>query len=210
LTRLSGYLNSNGPNVILFSPIRRAVMKWAGDVIQARPFKLSFDDQLCSLLYLLRGKFIQLNRILYAYDQHNWESSATAQGEDLKYYTAASLDPAVNKLHWLLCAFEGASLIRNLDLTPNYSLAERQPMADRWFATMFHRFKFNERDAYGSSFSSDAEKLCAKWKGAAGQLSFEAMLVDICQFLALASSENAMKYFAFWSTIIGLRRAPAA
>jgi hypothetical protein len=36
------------------------------------------------------------------------------------------------------------------------------------------------------------------------------MLVDICQFLALASPENAMKYFAFWSTIIGLRQAPAA
>ena len=45
---------------------------------------------------------------------------------------------------------------------------------------------------------------------AAGQLSFESMLADICQFMALASKENALKYFAYWSAMIGLRQAPAA
>ena len=39
---------------------------------------------------------------------------------------------------------------------------------------------------------------------------FGDMLADICQFLALSSQENALKYFAFWSTILGLRQAPAA
>ena len=209
-TRLSGYLSSNSPNVILFSPARRAAMKWVMEIINAKPFQLSFDDQLSSMLYLLRGKYARLNRILFCYDPHHWEKAETAQREDLKFYTAAKLDPAINKLHWLLCAFEGACLIRNLALTPNYSLAQRQIMADRWFAVMFNRFKSHGRADFGSPLSANAEILCAKWTLAAGQLSFAALLADICQFLALSSQENSLKYFAFWSTIIGLRQAPAA
>src|SRR6185312_9550399 len=47
------------------------------------------------------------------------------------------------------------------------------------------------------------------WREAAGRLSFGDMLADVCHFLALSSQENALKYFAFWSTILGLRQAPA-
>ena len=31
---------------------------------------------------------------------------------------AAGLDPAINKLHWFLCGFEGAVLVRNSDMFP--------------------------------------------------------------------------------------------
>lgn len=210
LQRLAGWLGANHSPVLLFSPIRRDALKWVTETIQAKPFRLSFDDQICSLLYLLRGKFAHLDRLLYMYDPHNWEMHESAQMEDMKWYTAASLDPAINKLHWLLCAFEGATLVRNLALTQNYTLTQRQDIADYWFATMFRRFKLHWRDDYGSPLAGEAEKLCVKWKAAAGQLSFQAILVDICQFLALASPERAMTYFEYWSNVLGLRHAPAA
>ena len=210
LTRLSGFLGKPQPHLIMHSPIRREVVNWSTENLRSRPFWFSFDDILASLLYLLRGKFAQFNRLIFVYDMHQWEVYETAQREDLKYYTAASLDPAMNKLHWFLCAFEGALLIRNLALTPDYSLDRRQAMADYWFATMFKRFALREREGFGSPLSADADKLCAKLKGASGQLTFEAMLADICQFLALKSSDDAMRYFAFWGNMLGLRQAPAA
>jgi hypothetical protein len=210
LARLSGWFESVGPNVLLFSPIRREVLKWAAEILEPKPFRLSFDDQICSLLYLLRGKFAHVDRLLYVYDQHNWETRESAQREDLKCYTAASLDPAVNKLHWLLCAFEGAALVRNLTLKPSYTLAQRQSFADYWFGAMFRRFQRDPREGYGSPLSDQADSLCEKWKAAAGQLSFKMILGDICQFLALTSPEHATRYFNYWSNVIGLRQAPAA
>ena len=66
------------------------------------------------------------------------------------------------------------------------------------------------REDLGSALAAQAEKLCAKWKGAAGQLSFEEMLADICQFMALFSPEDAMAYFTFWAHFLGMRQAPAA
>ena len=52
--------------------------------------------------------------------------------------------------------------------------------------------------------------MCAHLRDTAGRLSFADMLADICQFLALSSQENALKYFAFWSALLGLRQAGAA
>jgi hypothetical protein len=210
LMRLAGWAGSTPCNVILFSPIRRDILKWTAEVLQSKPFRLSFDDQICSMLYLVCGKFAYLDRLLYAYDQHNWESRESAQGEDMKCYTAAGLDPAVNKLHWLLCAFEGSALVRNLPLAPSYTLSQRQTFADYWFALMFRRFQLDYREGYGSPYAGHADTLCSKWKAAAGQLTFEAILGDICQFLALTSRAHATRYFDYWSGLIGQRHAPAA
>ena len=210
LARLAGFLRLGMSPPIFYSPVRRGVLKHTFETIHAKPFQLSFDDQLHVLLYLLQGRFVPLDRVLYCYDSSNWELFGTGQREDLKYYLNASLDPALNKLHWLLCAFEGSVLIRNLAELSSYSLAQRQDLADFWFAAMFKRFQISKREDLGSRYSADAEKLCAKWKAAAGQLSFEAILADICQFLALFSTNDATRYFAFWSNMLGLRQTPAA
>ena len=210
VVRLSGYLSSQGPNVLLFSPVRRATMKWAFEVVYGKPFAFSFDDQISSLLYLLSGKFARMKRLMYVYDFGNWEATSTAQRIDMNFYKSSALDPAINKLHWFLCGFEGATLIRNMALQPNYSPAQRQALADLWFSTMFNRFRQQPRDDFGSPLAGEAEKLCGRWREAAGRLSFGDMLADVCHFLALSSQENALKYFAFWSTILGLRQAPAA
>ena len=74
LTRVSAWLAAKIPPVLLFSPVRRDVLNWVTEVIRSKPFKLSFDDQICSMLYLLRGKFAPLSSAL-CYDQPNWEES---------------------------------------------------------------------------------------------------------------------------------------
>lgn len=210
IVRVSGYLSSHGPNVLVNSPIRRQILKRAFDLVNAMPFALSFHDQIMSLLYLLNGKFIRLKRLMYLYDNGNWDSTEAGQQVDLRYYAASKLDPAINKLHWFLCGFEGATLIRNFDGIPNYTLAQRQAMADRWFSTMFIRFRDHKRADFGSLLSRDADMLCEKWKSAAGKLSFHNMLVDICEFIALSSADEAQKYLDYWMSILSTRRAPAA
>ena len=210
LVRLSGYLSSQGPNVLLFSPVRRATMKWASEVIDGKPFAFPFDGEIASLLYLLSGKFARMKRLMYVYDSGYTEATGAALGIDLNVYKSSALDPAIDKLHWFLCGFEGATLIRNVAMQPNYSPAQRQALADLWFSTMFNRFRQQPREDFGSPLAGEAEKLCGRWREAAGRLSFGDMLADVCHFLALSSQENALKYFAFWSTTLGLRQAPAA
>jgi len=207
LVRLSGYLSAGGPDLLLFAPIRRAAMSWALDIVGRRPFAFPFDDRITSMLYLVSGKFARMTRLMSVHAADGAEAERRA---GLAFYQQGHLDPATDKLHWFLCGFEGATLIRNLALQQSYSPQQRQALADLWFSAMFTRFRTDPRDAYGSPLAGEAEKLCARWKEAAGRLSFADMLADICQFLALTSQDNALKYFAFWSTILGLRQAPAA
>ena len=69
------------------------------------------------------------------------ERRDSSQKRDIDFYTAAGLDPAANKLQWLLCGFEGAALIMHSTDFPDYPPSQRQAIADRWFAVMFARFK---------------------------------------------------------------------
>lgn len=198
VNRVSGYLSQHTVNALVYSPVRRQLLQTTFNFMRAMPFAFSFHDQITCLLYLLIGKFTRLNRLMYLYDVGEWESPDSAQERDLAFYRAANLDPAINKLHWLLCAFEGAVLIRNADFIPDYPLQQRQAMADRWFSTMFMRFTNSRRTAAESRFVREADTLCNKWKSATGQLSFPNLLIDIGDFIALSSLANAEKYLAFW------------
>lgn len=205
-TRIAGFLSYGGPNIMHYAPIRREIVKRVFDFINAMPALFSFHDQVICLLYLLIGKFVRLNRLLYLYDVGVWEKTETAQKRDLGFYAEAGLDPAINKLHWFLCGFEGAVLARNSDIFPDYSLAQRQAVADRWFATMFARFKGHARLTFGSLYADEAEKVCAKLRTATGQLSFQNMLADICGFMALTSKSQAQNYFDFWDAVLNRRK----
>jgi hypothetical protein len=185
-------------NALVYSPVRRQLLQQTFDFMRAMPFAFSFHDQITCLLYLLTGKFARLNRLMYLYDVGEWESPDSAQERDLAFYRSANLDPSINKLHWLLCAFEGAVLIRNAEVFTHYPPEQRQDMADRWFSTMFVRFKNSRRTAAGSRFEREADTLCDKWRSAAGRLSFPELLIDIGEFIALSSVANAEKYLTFW------------
>lgn len=203
--RVIGYLKYGGPNVLFYSPVRRQVVQRVFALMTAAPLQFPFHDQVLCLLYLLSGKFVRLPRLIYGYDMGVWENPETAQRQDLNFYSAMQLDPAINKLHWFLCAFEGAVLIANPALVPDYSMTQRQPIADLWFSLMFARFKQDNRNAYGSGFTGDAEKLVAKWQASNGPLSFDSMLSDIRDFIALFSESKARHYFEFWSAALNKR-----
>jgi hypothetical protein len=197
--RLAGYLSFGGPNVLQYAPVRRMVVRKVFDFIRTMPAFFSFHDQIVSLLYLLNGKFVRLNRLLYLYDYGVWETNETAQKRDVDFYREAGLDPAINVLHWFICGFEGAVLARNSVLLPNCSPALRQIVADRWFSSMFVRFKGNLRLTFGSPFAEEGERLRAKLVTSTGQLSFQRMLIEITGFMSLLSESYARRYFEFWS-----------
>ena len=211
--RVAGFLAYNGPNILQYAPVRRDVVQRVFDFMNTLPFYFSFHDQIVCLLYLLNGKFIRLNRFLYLYDVGPWEKTKSGQKRDIEFYAGAGLDPVINKLHWFLCGFEGAMLVRNMDLFPDYSLAVRQVVADRWFSAMFLRFKSHGRLTFDSKFAGDADKLCEKLRNSAGQLTFQDMLADISHFFSLFSKSHGQSYFGFWNAILGKRQpsqVPAA
>ena len=197
--RVAGYLSYPGANVMIYAPVRREIFQRVFTLMSTMPVHSSFHDQIICLLYLLNGKFVRLPRLLYLYDFGVWEKTETGQKRDVDFY----------RLHWFLCAFEGAVLVLNSDAFPDHSLALRQAVANSWFATMFARFKGNERLTFGSSHAKETEKLCAKLRAIAGTKSFDSMLEDICSVMALFSKSRAQDYFEFWDALLN-KRKPAS
>jgi hypothetical protein len=161
------------------------------------------------LLYLINGKFAPLQRLMYLYDMGVWQSRESAEKRDLDFYKGAGLDPAINKLQWIICGFEGASLIVNSNMLAMLPPVQRQPIADLWFTTMFTRFKGDKRSAFNSPLADDAERSCKKLLQSTGQLTFERILAEITDFIALSSREAAQNYFSFWDAVIH-RRQPVS
>jgi len=210
LLRLAGYLSNFGPNVLAYSPVRRELWLRVFSFIRSMPGLLSFHDQVASLLYLLNGKFVRLNRLMYLYEHGPWQNPITAQQEDIRFARSAGLDASICMLQWFICGFEGAVLVRNADeLFPDYPLALRQVIADRWFAMMFARLKSDNRIAPGAKYATEGAALRARLLVSTGQLSFQDMLAELCGFMALGSPDVAQRYSNFWTAVIN-RRARAS
>ena len=207
-TRIAAYLSYPGPNMLFYSVLRRVVAERILMFVKTMPVFLSFHDQLQCLLYLLSGKYVKLPRLFYIYDYGVWEAGESAQKRDVDFYRAAGFDPAINKLHWVLCGFEGAVLIMNSNIFPDYPVAQRQLIADLWFSTMYARFKANPRLTFGSPLTDEAEKFCVRLQEATGQLTFEKLLADICGFMTIFSKSQAQNYFGFWSAALNKRALP--
>ena len=206
--RVNTLLNYPGPNVLFYSVMRRELVCRVFDFMNTVPFYFSFHDQVLCMLYLINGKFFSLQRLMYLYDMGLWESAESAQKRDLDFYNDAGLDPAINKVHWLLCGFEGASLIMHADTLTALAPAQRQPIADRWFSTMFVRFNRDNRTAFDSPLTAEADRLCQKLRSSTGHLTFQNILAEISGFMALTSKTNAQDYFDFWDAVIN-KRQPA-
>lgn len=208
--RVAGYLSFGHANVMVYSPQRRAMVERVFHFMRAMPCYLSYHDQITCLLYLLNGRFVRLQRLIYAYDVGPWEEPQSAQKRDIDFYSAAGFDPAINKLHWFLCGFEGAMLIRNSGIFPDYPPPQRQKMADQWFSAMFIRFTNNPRLTFDSAFAGQAEAFCQKLRASKGSLPFPDMLADICTFMAIFSEAKAQSYFDFWKELLNRRNPVAA
>jgi len=204
--RVTAFLSYRGPNILHYAPIRRDIVQRVFAFMNSLPGYFSFHDQVVCLLYLLNGKFVRLNRLLYQYEIGIWEKADSAQKRDVEFYEAAGFDPAINVLHWFLCGFEGAVLVRNADVFPDHPLALRQSIADIWFSAMFIRFKSDVRLTYISRFSGEAQAFSNKLKTSAGRLSFQDLLKEISNFIALFSTEKAKSYYEFWDAVINKRK----
>ena len=207
--RVVGYLNEIGPNVLFFSALRRTVVERVMTFLQELPFPLSYHDQIMCLLYLLSGKFVRLPRLFYIYDYGAWETAESAQQRDMSFYVASGLDPAINKLHWFLCGFEGAVLALKSSIVPDHPIAQRQAIANHWFTTMFARFNNLARLTFVSPFSAEVEARCERLKTLSAPMSFDAMLEEITGILALMSQSKAQIYFDYWDAIINNRVSDA-
>ena len=205
LVRVGSLLQHTGPNMLFYSALRRDVVERLLALFETFPFSFSFHDQILCLLYLINGKFRRMPRLFYVYDLGLWETFESAQGRDADFYKAAGLELSINKLQWLLCGFEGASLVMHSDVVPQMQMAQRQAIADRWFAVMFNRFRGQQRLAFGSPLADEAEKLCRKLREATGQLTFQSILSEVSAFIALSSPSLAQKYFEYWATVITSR-----
>lgn len=204
--RVTNYLSSQGPNILHYAPVRREVIQRVFGFVNTMPAVFSFHDQIVCLLFLLNGKFVRLERLLYVYDIGPWQALEPAQKKDVSLYKEAGLDPAINMLHWFICAFEGAVLIRNSNIFPDHSLEMRQTIADRWFSAMFLRFTGNPRLTFDSHFASEGAILSTKLLASAGRISFQSMLTEISGFMALFSKDFAQRYFEFWDSQINSDR----
>ncbi len=207
--RVAGYLTETGPNVLFFAVLRRDAVDRVVTFIENLPILCSFHDQIMSMLYLLNGKYHLLPRLFYLYDYGPWQTTETAQKRDVDYYALSGLDPAINLLHWFLCAFEGAVLALHSDAFPQHPPAQRQAIANLWFSTMFQRFKNSKRLTFGSKAAPEMEIVCAKFQTMAGTVTFNVMLTEICAVLKTFSEAKARDYFDYWDATLNHRKPPA-
>jgi len=64
VARVDGYLSYSGPNISLYAPTRREIVERVFYFVNAMPALFSFHDQIISILYLLNGKYVRLNRLI--------------------------------------------------------------------------------------------------------------------------------------------------
>ena len=158
-----GYLSYAGPNILHYAPMRREIVQRVFGFMNAMPvlFFVSRSDYLPALFAQWKIR-PAASGFLYLYDVGSGRRPKPRRSATSISTSEAGLDPAINKLHWFLCGFEGAVLVRNSDVFPDYPLAQRQAIADRWFSTMFTRFKGHARLTFDSPFHGRSRQSCAR------------------------------------------------
>ncbi|HEX4198419.1 MAG TPA: hypothetical protein VHZ26_13365 [Caulobacteraceae bacterium] len=199
--RVGGYLGYQGPNLIFYSAVRRSVLSETWTFIFDHPLNFSFHDHFFSLIYLLCGRFIHVGRVVFVYDNANWEGAGVGVQSDLRHYAKAGMDPAIRQLHWMICGFEGAAIILQSRFGLRHSLAQRQAMANQWFEVMFRRFAGDAGARFDSRLAAEANGLHEKWRREAPNFTLESLLADICGFIGLTSPEKAEAYRSFWTAV---------
>lgn len=198
--RMLGYLRSGGPNILQYSAIRRDALHAVSRLLQRLPYRFSYTDQLQSLLYLASGRFEYIERVMYRYDiSSNWGGPDAALNSDLRYYLEAEVDPSAVRLHWLMCAFEGAkAVLSKYDGAPGLPADQRAEMARLWFQSRYRLFQaLNDRSAPGARFEAHARKLAAKWMDIK-TIDMNMLLEDLSEYFALHSPEAGQRYNEFW------------
>ena len=181
--RVRGYL-SGGPNVILYSAVRRTILSASIDKwLHRHPLKPSYVDQCVVLDWLLAGKFADIGRRLFCYDNGNWETVAKAAQRDSEIGRQSGCPDTFLALHWLACAFEGAVTATR---------AGNHEVARAWYDTMMARFSSDTRH-----LADDKATSIARWAlETYPNMRLEGLLDDLCGTM---SGDQAKAYRDFWS-----------
>jgi glycosyltransferase involved in cell wall biosynthesis len=198
--RLTGYLTTQAPNLLYYSAIRRALVQRSFAFSESLPYKLSFHDQLVSLFYLIAGRTMSIERVVYFYNLGIWETAEGTLEKDRACYREAGLPIEVDRLHWLICGMEGAFLLKS-DLMSQYRY-DRVRLLDIWFSMYFSRFKLLGRESgYADTPANVATKRVRdKWLEAS-EANLSELLLDICDVFELVDKPGAERYFHYWSTL---------
>ena len=200
--RIDGFLGYQGPNLLFYSAVRRQLLVDAFDFMARHPAVMPFNDNLFTLIYLLGGRFLHAGRLAFIYDNTNWDAAQTGVASDLRYYAAAGLnDPIIRQIHWLLCGFEGAMLAMRSRFGAGASPAQRQAVAAKWFELMFRRFAGDRRQSFGSALAAPAQAIVDRMLAGFPRFDLDAMLADICAYIALFAPEKAEAYGRFWREV---------
>jgi len=162
--RLEGYIKANAPNVLYYSAVRRSLLTFCMDFVNTLPYKFSFHDISMVLLYLASGRTLQVDRVVYTYDQSEWETTEGTLAKDRAWYAKAGLPIETDRLHWLICGLEGALMLKSSLLGGNANYDAEQ-LSNLWFAAMFSRFRHWNRE-FGwnnTPVNEAAKKLSSKW-----------------------------------------------
>lgn len=199
--RITQYLNNNTSNLLYYSAAKSQLSKLGYNFLQKLPYRLSYHDQLISLIYLKGGKIKQINRVVYGYDVSEWETTEKRLGKDRSMYVAAGLPPEFSKLHHLFCGVEG-SLLLDSSMLHEFGCQESSSASDQWLGTMLYKFKADERGM--KEIDSEADRsismLCQKIKKN-NEFNVNDLLMDICDCLEAHSAIDAQRYFEFWSEL---------
>lgn len=199
--RLRSFLQASGLNLLYYSAVRRTIAEWGFEFLEQLPYRFSFHDQLVSLWYLALGRTLLVDRLVYYYDLSEWETAERAFAKDRAMYVSAGLPVEIDRLHWLLCALEGALLL-NSNRLGEKAHYHRKAMVDIWFRWMFKRFREYSR---GTGFRENAvnaavSRLRNGWLEQS-QFDLKALLLSVCEVFDLADPQGAMRYFDFWSNL---------
>lgn len=196
--RVRGYLEFQGPNLLFYSAVRNSVARKALEfALDRHPFRISFNDQLACLLYLLAGKFRNVMRLTFAFDNGHWETPQKAQASDLGFYRLSGLDPAMARLHWLMCGMEGAFLALKSEFAAGCTAEQRGKIAKLWFNTMFARFVGDDRACDGPMAAS-VMLYVRKWRERFPDVKLGELLADVCSLIAMSDKAAAEQYRKFW------------
>jgi hypothetical protein len=190
-----------GVNLLDYAPIRRPIYISASIFTRKIPFNFVFRDFILSILSLLQGRYVRVERVIYIYNNENWDSAELCMKSDLKYYMADGFDDSLILLHWLICAMEGARAIFGAPLAQAPSPQERAQVASVWYGNMLGRARMSQnwRQALSSPRADEASRLADKWLSKK-EVSLDGLLEDLCMFFSAFSAEKALTYYKFWTS----------
>lgn len=200
VARMRAFLGAS-MGVLFYSAIRREFLRLQFALLGSLPIAASHHDQLMCALLVASGRVVPVPGTVYVYDETQWKEYDDALESDRRVYRAAGLPAAIDRLHWLLAAVEGATLLASPAVAP--AIGEGgDALARLWWDEMLRRVQADARES-GSApgpAGDDARALRERWLREA-RFDPAATLDDVVGWLERHAPQAARAYGGFWSAL---------